>query len=84
MSMNLHCKEVELWQTPTYITNMCFYQFDRSRDGWRNILYRYLEWVKHFSDGVWESEEEYNDMRERIKDHIIELNSFSELHFYIM
>lgn len=26
MSMNLHCDEYDLMQTPTYITYMCYYR----------------------------------------------------------
>lgn len=27
MSTNLHCKELELWQTPTHITDMCINKY---------------------------------------------------------
>jgi len=43
MSMNLHCKEVDLWQTPTHITYMCY---SNKNGGWKGILYRYSEWVR--------------------------------------
>lgn len=27
MSTNLHCKEIELWQTPSYVTEMCYNKY---------------------------------------------------------
>lgn len=46
MSTNLWCKEVELRQTPTYITEMIYFNHREEPDDWRNIRYRYLKWLK--------------------------------------
>ena len=53
MSMNLHCDEINLWQTPTYITYMCANRHKIvdgklviSNDNWINIRERYILWVK--------------------------------------
>ena len=81
MSLNLHCKEIDLWQTPTYITLICFSNND---GGWRGIKYRYETWVKSRLNGVWENEIEYENLKTSIKGHIKELNSFKKLNFYIM
>ena len=68
MSMNLHCKEVELWQTPSYITHMCYSNND---GGWRGILYRYLTWVKR--GGVFDSEDEYENHKAMVDSHVTEI-----------
>lgn len=80
MSMNLHCEEVELWQTPTYITNMCYSKED---GGWEGIRYRYIEWVKSHRNGVWENYEKYEDMCEHVKGHLAELTSYEKLIFFV-
>jgi hypothetical protein len=84
MSMNLTCAEVELWQTPTYITYMCYSNED---GGWQGIKYRYIQWVKSLTNGVYNTKAEIkqrNDLQNRIQDHIKELDSFDELHFDII
>jgi hypothetical protein len=79
--MNLHCEQMDLWQTPTYITYMCI---SNNNGGWKGIKHRYSLWVKHHSNGVWEDAEDHNYMLERIKDHLDKLNSFKKLDFFIM
>jgi hypothetical protein len=81
MSINLHCKEMELWQTPTYITKMCY---SSEQGGWKGIRNRYIEWVKHHTDGVYDNEYDLEMMRERVKIHIEELCSHKKLTFYWM
>ena len=83
MSLNLHCKEVKLWQTPTYITKMCYYKYGGIRDDWRNIKYRYIFYIESHLDGVWESEIDYKYMKNNIRKHIKELNKFEKLTFEI-
>lgn len=78
--MNLHCEEMELWQTPTHITYMCYSNQD---GGWRGIKYRYVEWVKSSTNGVWKDAKELQWARERVNDHLKKLNRFKELHFSI-
>lgn len=81
MSMNLHCEQVELWQTPTYITYMCYSNRD---GGWKGILYRYSEWVKSFLNGCWKSNEDFEEMKDRIDKHLAALNSYKKLTFFII
>jgi len=71
MSMNLHCKQVVLWQTPTYITYMCF---SREDGGWLGILYRYKLWVESHTNGVWEDPEDYEHMKWVIQLHLEKLD----------
>jgi len=80
MSMNLYCEEVELWQTPTYITYMCYSNND---GGFQGIRYRYTQWVKSHLNGVWDDVEDYTDTKERIKEHLEKLNSYKKLRFYV-
>lgn len=76
--MNLHLDGFDLWQTPTFITYMCLsYNKDGTSDGGRDgVTHRYILWVKHKSNGVWEDEEDRIEMFESIKDHIEELKQF--------
>jgi len=89
MSMNLYAedkkgKKVELWQTPTWITYLCFNTHDNKQREWKDTLFIYTEWVKSHLQGVWDSNEEYEDMKREIDDHIHELQLYKLLHFYIM
>lgn len=82
MSMNLKCKEVDLWQTPTYITHMCYSNGD---GGWKGILYRYSEWVKGgLYSGVYKSAEEAQWARDNIKDHLAKFEGKKRLTFSIV
>lgn len=82
MSMNLHCEEVELWQTPTHISYMCY---SNNNGGWRGILYRYEQWVQSLLNGVFTEDEleRRDELKESIKEHIKELHSFKRLRFSV-
>ena len=72
MSMNLYCDGLDLWQTPTYITNMCCMTEDgvmHTLTGVQAIraLNCYMEWVSSYINGVWKDEESCNRMRENVK-----------------
>lgn len=84
MSMNLHCKEVELWQTPTYITSMCIGCYDSPVKDWKAIRDRYICWVGSHTNGVWKDTEMYNDMRRSVRDHIADINTHTRLTFSII
>ena len=64
MSLNLHCNHLEMWQTPTFITNMCLLHDDPILS-----IKAYKIWVKHQLDRVWDDQEEHNYMKELVKDH---------------
>lgn len=77
MSMNLHCEEVELWQTPTWVTYICYSNGD---GGWKGILYRYEQWVKGRLNGVWKKDYEYTDMKQTIDEHLAIINNAVKKH----
>jgi hypothetical protein len=88
MSMNLHCKEVDLWQTPTHITYMCFEKVNSKgkiiQDNWKSILHRYILWLKQTLNGVYENQLEEMEKAETVAKHIVELKKYKKLHFYVM
>lgn len=68
MSINLHCKEVELVQTPTYITYLCYYaefsqtEHKRNKPGhWKSILAKYLLWYRDYLLSGPQEEGDYAD-----------------------
>ena len=78
MSMNLTLTDkttdcdIDLWQTPTFITWMCLSYNPETKEpdgGHEGVRRRYLEWVKHHTDGVWKDEEELDWMREKVREH---------------
>lgn len=83
MSMNLKCKEIELWQTPTHIAYMCYSNKD---GGWEGILYRYIQWVSSHISGTFKRRQDLNDITSLVRDHIISLRKLAKkekLNFYI-
>ena len=81
MSMNLHCEEVDLWQTPTHITYMCFSNGD---GGWQGILYRYTQWVKSCANGVYKSTQEADYAQQAVNDHLSKFKNKKVLTFSIV
>lgn len=87
MSINLHCNKVNLWQTPTYITYMCLMTTKGVEDaaGERAVqaLKCYVEWagslLPHsvYRSGS-EEEQENNEFRELLTEHIAKINSAIE------
>ena len=84
MSMNLRCEEMELWQTPTYITRMCYETHDYQEDDWRNIRHKYTLWVRSHTNGVWKDDGELERMRDAVNAHLEELYSYESLNFYMI
>lgn len=74
MSINLYCKEETLWQTPTYITNMCYSNND---GGWKGVKYRYIEWIRGQING-----KDWAEIKELAEAHIRQLNTHKKLTFY--
>ena len=81
MSMNLECSEVSLWQTPTWVTYICFSNYD---GGWMGVRDRYILWVKSSLNGVWDSEESSSYQRDLVDSHVKDLLSFDHLNFSII
>jgi hypothetical protein len=80
MSMNLHCKEVDLWQTPTYITYMCY---SNKNGGWKGILYRYSEWVRG-QRNTFKDVEEAEWWCSVVRDHLAQFEGKKKLTFSIV
>lgn len=87
MSINLQCNKVELWQTPSYITYMCLMTPDGVKEakGVEAIraLKCYVEWAGSLlPHSVYQSgsveEEENNDFREILTEHIAKINTAIE------
>jgi hypothetical protein len=81
MSMNLHCNEVNLLQTPTFITYMCWSNED---GGWQGVKYRYIQWVKYQCQVDFNQSQAEVDNSDFMKQHIAELNSYKKLTFSII
>jgi hypothetical protein len=79
--MNLECKEVNLWQTPTFITYMCFSNND---GGWRGILYRYKMWVQYETQLALncncKNAAEQKNSQARVREHLDELDKAIKCH----
>ena len=79
--MNLHCEEVNLIQTPTFITYMCFSNAD---GGWQGIKYRYIQWLKYECQLAFNRSRGSIDNYEYVKEHVEELNRHNVLTFSIV
>ena len=80
-NLTLECtktgKTFHLWQTPTYITDMCLWP---SHSSTNDIAMRYRYWVNSNKRGVWKSEADYEMLLESIRDHLKELDEFLAEH----
>lgn len=86
MSMNLHCKELDLWQTPTHITYMCM-SLDKKGNpdgGMEGVRKRYLYWVRSHTNGVWKVPEQYEEMKSNVKEHCEAVLKLKNPDFYSM
>lgn len=90
MSMNLTLHdgedgpEVELWQTPTFITWMCLSYNPETQEpdgGHEGVGRRYLIWVKSQLDGVWKDMDEFKFLKEEIDKHTKLINSVKNPYF---
>jgi len=83
MSMNLNARvdgrDVELWQTPTQITNMICVNSEgmigtlTGKEA-KRALHSYRAWVSGSMNGAWETEE-YNRRRAVVDEHIEYINN---------
>lgn len=83
MSMNLNCRQLKLWQTPSQITYMCMAQ-PNSEPHWdvkgakaRRALAIYRQWVKSSTNGTWHSEEALDARREAIREHLAQIDAIA-------
>lgn len=87
--MNLHAedesgRELNLWQTPTWVSYMCLLNHKNERRKWKDTRHIYLEWVKSNSQGSFASIEESDEIGERVKSQVKEVMDAGKLEFYVM
>ena len=78
MSMNLNCKQVELIQTPTFVTYLCFYaDYEKRKQGrWQDIREKYILYLRSWGN----SSQDWEYVNKQIE----LLRSKKKLTFYIM
>jgi len=78
--MNLHCEEVELYQTPTWVTWLCYYSnYDKKIPStWQDIREKYILWFLNRYSPM------SSDDRETNKEHVNTLRSKKHLTFGII
>lgn len=88
MNLTLHDGEdgpnIELWQTPTWITWMCLSYNPETKEpdgGHEGVRRRYNEWVRSLLNGVWKDTEEFEYERERVEEHLKLVNSAKQPYF---
>jgi hypothetical protein len=79
MSMNLHSPQLDLWQTPTWVTYLALYDADGNERTLAEKKHIYHSWVIQHSDGVWETREELDACVLRIREHIKDLKHVTEI-----
>ena len=82
MSLNLHCDEVELWQTPTWLTHIALYDDGGEKRRPEETRYIYLTWVTSQLDGAYSSVEDAKLARDRVNYHKQEVIDASPQDFY--
>ena len=79
MSLNLYIEvdgnELEIYQTPTYITKMCLAPNKQGKVSKTRAINAYIEYVRSKANGVYETAEEAKDARQKVNDHIDEVMS---------
>lgn len=79
LTLKVNGRNIELWQTPTYITYMCLMGSDGKHSDKTEIeeakraIYCYLTWVKSTANGVWGNHEDYLYAREQLNNHVKEI-----------
>lgn len=93
MSMNLNAATkkcvIRLWQTPTQISYTILPETSGEVKGAKasEALLRYMEWVRHSTNGQWNSIEELQDAKQRVKEHLEYIRPFLDdktLHVWVM
>lgn len=79
MSMNLHSPQLDLWQTPTWVTYLALYDGDGNERTLKEKKHIYASWVKSQSNGAYVDTEAADRMRVRINDHLSNLHEVEEM-----
>lgn len=77
-------QQVELWQTPTWVTYMCLSYNPETAEpdgGHEGVRRRYGYWVSSHLNGSWKDHEELEDERQRINEHLELVNSVKQPEF---
>jgi len=84
VSMNLKCNRMDLWQTPTWVTDVCMSIGPSGKpDGGHNgIRRRYVRWAWARANGVFSDKEQHDLLCDEIRCHVEELRSFKAVRFY--
>lgn len=78
MSMNLHSPQLDLWQTPTWVTFLALSDADGNERTLKEAKHIYSEWVKSTSYGAC-SEREHLSRTEEINAHLAKLHNVTEM-----
>ena len=79
LTLEVNGRDVELWQTPTYITYMCLMDADGKCSTKTELLeakraiYCYLTWINSTTNGVWASSQEHEAARANVNRHVKEV-----------
>jgi len=86
MSMNLHCDKMNLWQTPTHITDMCMSMDDNGNPdgGMEGVRKRYLTWVRSRLNGVWHNREDLEIEKMIVDEHCEQVMALESPQFFIL
>ena len=81
LNLTLECTETgvthKLWQTPTYITDMCLYPSSSTKE---DIFHRYSFWVRSQLNGVWKNAEDRRLLALDVQEHLESVEKFLENH----
>lgn len=81
MNLTLECTKTgvtqHLWQTPTYITDMCLHPPDSPTE---DIFRRYSYWVRSQSNGFWKDPKDLDYRLMDIREHLKEVEEFLNRH----
>jgi len=82
MSMNLRCDEIDLWQTPTWITRICLYDANGDFRPVTETTHIYMAWVKQHLNGVWKDQIIYDNMKTSVRQHVNEIKDAHIKEYY--
>ena len=68
--MNLYCDEIELWQTPTWLSELAVYDCNGEERDVEETIYIYTSWVESTLNWCFQSAEEAAEDRKKVKEHI--------------
>jgi hypothetical protein len=79
MSMNLHSPQLDLWQTPTWVTYLALYDADGNERTLKEKKHIYASWVKSTGNGAYPDQESAELSRRRITNHLSVLHVVDEM-----